>query len=335
MAVKRAGGIDRAATAEFNRIDTALGTKANTNNVYKHVAANTRYGWDIEGVNGGVYIITMGSTAHSAEFWVYSTTDTLLANFTTSSGTYTYTATGNFARVYSSSATVDSTFTWVQQTFYTTTIGSLTALTSSGNYATAGGTAGNYTAGDYAIAICASAGGGGGGGGGGYWTGSYGSGFGYGETGGAGGYGTAVSIDTPFALTGTYSFTIGAAGQGGTAGTHNGGLGAGNGNAGQAGNAGGSTNAFNSGTLAGGNGGSLGRGTNSAQGQWGPLADGTPTNATNMSFNSKIFTNNALGGQFGNYGQAGGRGQGGQANSGGTNGGSGGSGVVYILKWQP
>ena len=118
-----------------------------------------------------------------------------------------------------------------------------------GNYATAGGTAGNYTQGQYAHVVVV--GGGGGGGGFGGYGGIYGGG-----TGGAGG---VSASNTAFELTGTYALV---AGTGGTLGTP----GYGNYSSGNAGGAGSGSTGFSLTSNAGGGGGG---------GQW----QGTPGSA--------------------------------------------------------
>jgi len=335
MAVKRSGGFDRAITSTLNTIDS---TKANANNVYKCVLTTIRYGFPISGT-AGTYIFTLGSSAHTTEFWVYGTDNSLLYNFTTSAGTYTLASSSTISRVFAKTADANSTFTVVKQEFVTSTIGTAEKISSSGTYApTSGGNVGNYVPGEYAVVLSTSGGGGGGGGGSNYSTGQdYNIGSSVGGAGGSGGFGTPTVIDTPFALTGTYTLAVGAGGNAGGPGsnvTYNQ-----VGNNGQSGGAGGSTTGFTL-NIAGGTGGTGGTRSNGAGQQinnqtynTSPIASaaqGTPTTyATPATKIFSSYTSATTGGEKGAFGY-------GNLGLGASYaGGAGTAGSIWILRWTP
>jgi hypothetical protein len=175
---------------------------------------------------------------------------------------------------------------------------------SSGNYATAGGTAGNYTQGQYAHVVVV--GGGGGGGGFGGYAGLY--------AGGTGGAGGVSASTTAFPLTGTYALVAGTGGTLGAPGHGN----FSNGDAGGAGNA------------------STGFGLTSNAGAGGPGASynspggsgtaGTPSGDPDTDI-YKPSTRAKLG-----YGAGGGGTQQNPTHSAGANGTAGG---ILVLKWTP
>ena len=170
-----------------------------------------------------------------------------------------------------------------------------------GNYASDGnGTAGNYTAGQYAHVVLV--GGGGGGGGLGGWAGT--------GQGGSGGLGGVAFNNTSFALTGTYSLTAGAAGNAGSA--------AGGEAPGNTGGSGGQTTGFsltaNGG--AGGNGGSPGNTGDS----------GTPSGDPNTNIYRPATREKLVAGRGGT---------GGRGNPSFQQVTAGEAGKVLVLKWTP
>jgi hypothetical protein len=298
-------------------ITPALNAKTTTAQIYSLTLSTVRYGFPLRGVSGTTYVFTLGNSSHATTFTLYAANGDRITSFTTSSGTYSHVAAADFARVYAQTANAGSTFTMTTVNISTDTIGVLDIITTAGNYAACGGTAGNYISGQYAHYVVVGASGGGGGGA----TNNPNTNPNGGQQGGFGGYGNAVASNAAFALTGSYTFTLGAGGNGGA------GRGYGYSQNGLPGNAGGTTNAFGQ-TLTGGNGGAGGiTGTGNQSNSFGTA--GTPSTA--YSLTEPIFgtaTPNVTG-----RGLRGNNGVNQNCSSGG--GGAGQSGAVFVLRWTP
>jgi hypothetical protein len=263
----------------------------------------TTYEWLDSSFNeAGTYSLVCSTG--TVTVFVYGTNDALLAEIavTTASGNTTIaSAIGRWTAQASTSS--DLTINKVNPKI-TADGGTITlSRLSSGNYETSGGTAGNYTAGQYAHVVVV--GGGGGGGGQGGWAGI--------GQGGNGGVGGVAHNNTAIALTGTYSLTAGAGGVIGNNGTSPG--------AGGVGGTGGTSTGFSL-TANGGVGGSGGSdNVGATTGAAGTPTGDPATNVYNPATRTKL--------------EAGRGGQGGRGNPTFVQVTAGEAGKILVLKWTP
>jgi hypothetical protein len=251
---------------------------------------------------GNYSIVTSAGTA---TVYVYNSSNELTHEFAITTTASINTISAAFARMEAVGSTSLNLSITPASSVTTSTGGtlSLDTITGSGNYGAgsgnaAGGTSG-YVAGQLAHVIVVGGSGGSGGGGGG----------GNNYTSGAGGTGGVVATSTPITLTGTYSLTVGAAGNGGNGG-----------DPGQAGNAGGATSGFGF-TGNGGGGGTAARSSP-------PRVDGANGTPAVPPISSQIFSP-ATAAKLGVFA--------GTSITGSFNipGNGGNAGRIFVLRWTP
>lgn len=290
-------------------LNTAIAGRAVATSIFE-IANTTRFWLAMPQTTAGVY--TMLTSTGTATIYVYDTSYDLVQEITVNTTSDNKTISSNFHRLeVVASTALDLSITPASSK--TTAAGGtmvLETITGSGNWgvgsSNAAGSSG-YAAGQYAhVVVC----GPGGGGGGGSWINSpYGP---YGAPGASGGLGGVAASTSAIALSGTYSLSMGTAGNGGAQGP--GASPANNGNP-----ASGSTTGFGL-TANGGNGGN--------KGIW-PNTPGTAGTAGSPSFptDTDIF----LGVTTGELGMSAGGGGG----PGNTPPGAGSNGRIVILRWTP
>jgi hypothetical protein len=296
-------------------LQTNIDGKASPTQIFA-IANTTRIWLDMSQTTAGVY--NMVTSTGTVELWVYGTDYELIQELTVNSTADPKTISADFHRIEAvASGALDLSIT--PQLAKVSAAGGtmvLNTITGTGNWGVGtgnatGGTSG-YDAGQKAHVILVGASGGGGGAS--FSNSPYGP---FGRPGGAGAAGGVVANTSPaIDLTGTYSLTVGAAGNGGNTSP--------NGGTANAGNAGsGATTGFSFTANAGNQGnGANGRGP----GQQGN--DGT-AGAPALPTNTKIYLG-VTDGEIGRF--AGAAGRDGNPTS---NGGAGNAGRIIILRWTP
>lgn len=286
-------------------LNTTIAGKAAVTSIFT-LADTTRVWLLMPQLTAGTYNCV--TSTGTARLFVFNTSNALIQEIDVTTTSASTAIASNFNRIECEASTgLDLSITPANDKI-TTQGGTMTLQRlSSGNYASDGsGTAGNYTAGQFAHVVVV--GGGGGGGGFGGW-----SGVGGGGTGGEGG---VAFNNTAFALTGTYSLTAGA---GGTVGANQ----SSSPNPGSPGNTGGQSSGFSLTA----DGGAGGTGGSDSGGGFAPAgAGGSPTGDLNTNI-YRPATRAKL--------QAGAGGQGAKNNPFWQGGASGQAGKVLVLKWTP
>lgn len=257
----------------LNPIATLQTGKANITEIFSFTSTDRMWLGTSQTGNG---IFNLVTNTGGVTLFIYNTDKTLNQEFEVSTTTATLTFNQGWHRIEAKpSQTLEMSMTKIPAKI--TAAGGVTALqtiTGTGNYGegtgnATGGTAG-YVAGQKAYVIVA--GGSGGGGGGAFCNGQV-------RTGGSGGRGGVSYNTSPLSLSGNYSITIGAAGNGGAGSPYS--------TAGD-GNAGGATNAFTY-TSNGGNGGQGDKSACGAASGQAPGNAGTPSTGWDNANDGGIF----------------------------------------------
>jgi len=283
-------------------LNTTIAGKAAVTSIFT-IADTTRTWLLMPQLTAGTYNCV--TSTGTATLFIYDTSNDLIQEIAVTSTAASTAIASNFNRIeIEASGALDISITPANAKITTAGGTMILERLSSGNFAaTSGGTAGNYTPGQYAHVVVVGGGGGGGG------KSPIGSGT---TTSGAGGAGGVSASTTAFPLTGTYALTAGTGGASGTPG--------GSGSPGGVGTAGNASTGFSLTS----NGGAGGNGASSGPGSAG--AAGTPS-GDNTTDIYRTATRSIL--------QAGAGGDGGRYNPYYIGENAGTAGKVLVLRWTP